>query len=150
MKKLKLFQGSVMPTSKVALIINSSSYLLALFLKSSAFLILSHHLWRSCVNSGLKPHKCSQIAKPSTEHVCKTQDIYPCLNTFYRTLPNQLDGISPLTVVSQHIWQCSICNLSGNKFMSTANGVANAQKSIWFFVKSWNRFSNWKLKSDIK
>ena len=42
------------------------------------------------------PHKSVHIANPLTEHVCKRRN--PCTNTFYRTLPNQLDGIFPLTV----------------------------------------------------
>ena len=63
--------------------------------KSSALLILSHHLCDSPVSIlGLSRISVSKLRNHRQTMFVKRRIFFQ----FYRTLPNQLDGISPLTV----------------------------------------------------
>ena len=112
--------------------------------------ILSSHLWQSCVNSGLIPHKFYQIAKPSTGHFCKTQDIFPYPNRFYKTLPNQLDGISPLTEYHNKFLNVPFVIFLVINSRLPRMALRMLKKAHYVFLKSRNRFSNSRFKSDIK
>ena len=97
------------------------------------------------------PPKCFQIAKPSAEHVCKTQDIYPCPNTLYITLPIQLGGIFPLTIYHNkfHNVPFVVIILVINSRLPRM-ALRMLKKAHDVFKKSRNRFSNSMFKSDIK